>query len=432
MRKIFHIILIFLFSQSGFSQQTLSLKSAIDSALKNNFDIQIAKNNVEISKANNSYGVAGGLPIVAVTAGDQESFSDINQKLSSGSEINKKGVAGNNFNAGVNASMTLFNGFKIVATRERLKLLQSQSELQLNQQIQNTIAAIMAKYFDIIRQIGYLKIIQASLDVSKQKSEIVNARKNAGMTNDADVLQVQIDANTAEQNIKSQQIIINLAKTDLQQLMNVKNFNSIEINDTIIPDKNLKLDSVLVFLQKNPQYLSAEQQVKINEQIIKEISALRYPSVKINTGYNLSLAQSDAGQVLYNQNLGPSIGITLNIPIFNGNIYKTQKQTATYNVANARLQQESVLNILKTNAIKTWQSYANTLQQIESQKTNNDMALKLVNTIMKRFQVNQSTIIDVKTAQASLENTSYQLINLQYAAKIAEIELKRIMYKLEN
>ncbi|MBI4947464.1 MAG: TolC family protein [Bacteroidetes bacterium] len=408
----------------------ITLKSAIDSALKNNFDIQIAKNNAEVGKMNNNFGMAGGLPSVNITAGDNESVSNIYQKLSSGTEINKDNALGNNLAAGVNASMFLFNGFKVLATKEKLKSIQTQSELLLNQQIQNTIAAIMVKYYDIIRQMGYLKIIQSSLEVSKQKLEIITQRKNVGMANDVEHLQAQIDVNAGEQNIKTQQLIIGQAKTDLLQLMSVKKYFAAEIKDTILVDKNIQMDSIINYLNRNPQYLSAEQQIKINEQIVKEVSAQRYPSVKINAGYNFNLAQSDAGQLLYNQNYGPSVGITLNIPIFNGTIYKTQRDAAVFNVNNSKLQKESLLNSLTAGTVKTYQSYSNTLQQIVSQQTSNEMAGQLVNLVIKKFQMNQATLLDVKTAQASFEDTGYQLVNLQYAAKIAEIELKRMTYRL--
>jgi len=412
------------------AQQQITLQNAIDTALKNNFDIQIARNYSEINKINNSFGMAGGLPSINFTAEDNGSVTDIYQKLNSGSDINKSNVKGSNINANITASMTLFNGFKIIATKERLSCLQKQSELELNQQIQNTIAAIMVKYYDIVRQESYFKIIQNSLEVSKKKLEIIKERVNVGMSNDADILQAQIDVNIVEQNIKGQQLIIDQAKADLLQLMSVKKFIPFTIIDTIIINKNIQLDSIINYLNNNPQYLSAEQQIKINEQIVKEIAALRFPSVKVNTGYNFSNIKSDASTTLLNQNYGPSLGVTLQIPIYNGNIYKKQRNAALYNVKNAKLQKDNLLNLLKTDAIKTFLSYNNTLQQLSSQFNNYELSKKLVNLVIQRFQVNQTTIIDVKTAQASFENSGYLLVNLQYAAKIAEIELNRLIYKL--
>ena len=76
--------------------------------------------------------------------------------------------------------MILFNGFKVIATKERLSSLQKQSELQFNLQIQNSIATVMAKYYDIIRQKEYYKIIQSSLEVSQKKLDIITEGKMSG------------------------------------------------------------------------------------------------------------------------------------------------------------------------------------------------------------------------------------------------------------
>jgi outer membrane protein TolC len=308
--------------------------------------------------------------------------------------------------------------------------LQKQSELEFNQQIQNTIADVMFTYFDIVRQQSYLNIIQSSLEVSSKKYDVIKERKNVGMANEADLLQAEMDFNLAEQNLKSQKLVINQTKTNLLEIIGSKQFFEIIISDTIVIDKDISKDSIFNFLENNPQYLSAEQQIKINEQIVKEMNAQRYPSLKLNTGYNYTYNSSSAGLNLLTQNYGPFVGATLLIPIFNGNIYRTQKNVALYNVKNAELQKESMLTSIKANASKTFQSYASILEQINSQEANYRNAAKLVSLVLKRFQVNQATIIDVKTAQSSFENAGYMLVNLQYAAKVSEIELKRLVYRL--
>ncbi len=431
MKKL-HILVLLVFPVLGMAQPILTLKNAIDTTLSNSFDIRIAGNNVEISKINNSFGVAGGLPTVNASLADNQSVTNVNQKLNSGTEIKKSSASGNTMNSSVTAGMVLFNGFKVFATKERLSLLQKQSELLFNLQIQNSIAVVMAKYYDIVRQKEYLKIMQTSLDVSQKKLDIVTERKNVGMANDADYLQALIDVNTAKQSLKSQELVVQQTKMDLLQLMSRKKYYSYSIDDSIVVDKSIQLNSILSFLSQNPQYLSAEQQVKINEQVIKEVTSLRYPSLRLNTGYNLNRTQSDAGLYLLNQNYGPYAGLTLQIPIYNGNAYKIQKEVAVFNLGNAKLQQESLLNLLTAGAVKTFESYNTTLQQLESQQNTIQFSQKLINVVMQRFQVNQATILDVKAAQSSFESTGYQLVNLKFAAKISEIELKRLMYQLGN
>lgn len=429
MKKVLFLITIML-PVLAWPQQLLTIEEAINTALEHNYEIRIAKNNTEISKVNNSFGVAGGLPSVNVTATNSNSLYNLDQKLSTGVDIIRKDVSSGSINTGVSASMVLFNGFKIIATKDRLNRLQMQSELELNMQIQNTMAAVMVTYYNILRQQRYLTIIQSSLDVSTEKLNIVKTRSTVGMANDADLLQAEMDRNMAEQNLIGQHLNIEQEKINLLALMGVDQYYSISVRDTIRVDTLIQKESILNHLENNPQFLSSAQQIKINEQIVKELKSQRYPSVRINTGYNFIYNSSSAGFNLFTQNYGPILGASIQIPVFNGFIYKSQQQVAGFNVKNSELQHKNLFAALKAKAIKTYQTYEVTLQQLKAQQKNYEHAGRLVEIVIQRFRLNQATILDVKAAQASFENAGYLLVNLQYDAKIAEIELKRLTYQL--
>lgn len=413
--------LVLLLPLLAMAQNVLTLKSAIDSTLSHSFDIKVAENNFQISKINNTPGVAGKLPTVSASANNNKNL-----------DLFISSANGNTLSSNITAGIVLFNGFRIVATRERLDLLQSRGELQLNNEIQNSIATVMTAYYDIVRQQEYLKIIQNSLGVAQQELEIVTARKNVGMANEADYLQALIDVNSAEQNLKTQQLQVEQAKTDLLQIMSLNSYFPIEVHDSIVVDRTIGQNTIIDFLRRNPQYLSAEQQVKINQQIVKEVAALRYPSLRLSTGYNYNRSQGSTFQLTTSENYGPFVGLNLQVPIYNGNASRAQKRVAIINVDNAKVMKDELLNTLSSDAVRMYQSYSTSLAQLDSQVKAIEMSSKLVDLVMRRFQVSEATILEVKAAQASHETTGYQLVNLNYAAKVAEIELKRLMYQLGN
>ena len=429
-----HIILFILliFPFWGFSQHQLTLRNAIDTALRNNLDIRMAENDADIARINNTYGNAGGLPVVTANAGDNISGTSSNQKFDDGTSTSISNKGENALNAGVSAGIVLFNGFKVTATKERLNRLQNLSEIQLNQQVQNIIADVMVSWYDIIRQQNYLKIIQSSLDVSKQKLDIVNVKNSVGMADAVVILQAQSDVNTAEQLLELQKMALEQNKADLLLLMNAKKVFPFAIADSIIVDKTLQLDSILNNLKRNPEYLSAEQQILIDQQVLKEVTSQRYPSVKLNAGYDFYQANLNKGTMTMNQYYGPSAGVSLQVPIFNGGIYKTQQDVARIRVENSTLDKENLYNSLNTQATKLYRSYSTTLQQIDKQWDNFNMTRKLVDVVLQNFNYSQATILDVKTAQSSFENSAYLLVNLLYSAKVSEIELKRLTYSLGN
>jgi outer membrane protein len=406
------------------------MQDAINLALKNNFDIQLAKNNVEIANINNSYGVAGGLPTVNGTLTDQEQIQNIRQESANQPPRIANAALGNALSANVTGSILLFNGMRVVATKKRLDILENQNQQQLNVQIQNTISQVMVIYFDIIRQKSYQKTIERSIVASETKLNIVENQQKAGLSNNADLFQAQVDLNNLKQTFISQQLVLTQSQTDFLTLLNVPAENSYEINDSIVVDKTIKIDSILSFIDKNPAIVAAGMQVKINEQIVKETAAQRYPSLRLNAGYNVNRQQSAGGFFLLQQTYGPFVSVGLTVPIYNGDIFRKQQQVARINTTTADIQKKALERNFQATTVKMWQSYISNLQQLETGIENYKIASKLLDLVVKRFELQQATIIEVKNAQQSFENAGYLIVNLNYAAKAAEIELKRISNQL--
>jgi outer membrane protein TolC len=431
MKKIPFVLLGLFITACAFAQQKLTLQDALNIALKNSYDIQLAKSNVEINTINNHIGIAGGLPTVSGTLSDNEQVNNINQKYSDASRnAEQTGVASNIIAAGVTGSIVLYNGYRIVATKNRLEQLQQQSLSLLNAQIQSTLASVMTKYYDVVRQQSYLKTIDQSIEVSKQRLSILQTRKDVGLSNNADVYQAQLDLNALIQQQQAQQLVIDIAKTDLLNLMSLRTSNSFVISDTILINNNISLDAIKTAIKTNPAVLAAEQQIQINSLIEKETAAQRYPTVKANTGFNLSTNKTAGGFTLLNQSYGPFIGVSVAVPIYNGSVFKRQQKIAVVNTKIAETQRDMVLRDFESNTMRSYQSYSNTLQQLKTEADNYQLSLKLLDLVLQRFQLGQATIIDVKQAQQSFENEGYRLVNLSYAAKTAEISLQQIANQL--
>ena len=133
---------------------------------------------------------------------------------------------------------------------------------------------------------------------------------------------------------------------------------------------------------------------------------------------------------MLNQSYGPFFGVNLSVPLYNGSVFKRQGQVTAINTRSAKLQQENLALTLETNAVKTFNAYTNALTQLQTETDNYALSSQLLDLVMQRFELSEATIIDVRQAQQSFENAGYRLVNLQYTAKIAEIELNRLVSKL--
>lgn len=429
MKKL--LIILFFINTKIFAQQPLQLGDAINTALKNSYDIQLAKNNMQINSINNNYGVAGGLPVVTGNATNQRQITNVNQSLNTGTHIQRRGTLGNSATANVEGSILLYNGMRVIATKKRLEELEKQNQEYLNATIENTIATVMTQFYDVVRQQSYMRTLDTSIAIEQQQLNIVKTQVSVGLANNADLFQTQLDLNALIQAKQSQQLIIDQAKTSLLTSLTLKPDSAVVIADTIIiSDSTIMLEDVMNNVYRSPDVIAASMQVTINQLLEKETAAQRYPSVYFNSGYTYNRSHTGAGNVLLNQNYGPYVGLSLSIPIYNGSIYKRQQRVAEINTTNAQLQQDILVRDNTSNAVKNYEAYQNSLQQLQTQKENYNLAKQLLNLVLLKFQLRVATIVDLKNAETSFQNAGYSLINLSYAAKAAEIEMKRLTYQL--
>ena len=150
-------ILLLLFPNLLFGQNTLSLMDAIKIGMLENYDIQISEKNQNISKINNNWANAGGLPCINLSAKKEEALSD--QSNNPASFIQEK-LRSSAINGNANVSWTLFNGFAIKANKERLNNLEEISNNNATLTIENTIQGIILQYYNCVLQKKRLELLQ--------------------------------------------------------------------------------------------------------------------------------------------------------------------------------------------------------------------------------------------------------------------------------
>ena len=225
-------------------------------------------------------------------------------------------------------------------------------------------------------------------------------------------------------------LIIDQVKADLLNTIVMPNTNSIIINDSIKVDDQLLLSAVEAKIKEHPLLQSAQQLVNVNQFLEKETKTLTYPTLRASTGFNYNSNKSAAGFILLNESYGPFLGFNLSIPIYAGSTSKRAYKNAQINTVSAKIQYDNTAQTLATELFKTYQNYQNSLKQTPVEIENYKMSDALLSLVMERFKLGEATIVDVKQAQQSFETAGFRLTSLQFSAKIAEIELKRMSNQL--
>jgi len=157
-KGIVSVLLITVLSNNTRAQETYDLSRCVLIGLERNFSLKIARNDEQILENNNTKGNAGFLPIVTTTNRFGGTLNSTTQNMNDGSENNTKGVYNTTGSAAINASMTLFRGFDVQTTWQKLNELKQMGELNTQMTMENLVSQIIAEYYYYIEQINFKEV----------------------------------------------------------------------------------------------------------------------------------------------------------------------------------------------------------------------------------------------------------------------------------
>ena len=142
----------------GSSAQIMSLKECLEEGIKESYQIKLVNISEEKASNNDTWGNAGGLPTVAVSGSYSGSMSSNDATLANdGSTVSARSVLDHTLNAQLRAEWTVFDGFSIQATRDRLEELHNQGVIQTRVTIEDYIASLTTEYYNLVKQTLHLK-----------------------------------------------------------------------------------------------------------------------------------------------------------------------------------------------------------------------------------------------------------------------------------
>ena len=435
MTKCFKLIVLFSFTLgftgTSFAQHVLTVEDAIAATLKNNFDIQLLRNDSSAYALDKSYAKAAFLPRLNATAGFVANNNNQKQRFSDGTKRQSNGIRSTNLNGSIQLNWTLFDGFKMFATRDKLTEMVRLGELNIKNQMVTSIAAIINNYYNIVRQKQQLKAIEEQMGLNEERVKLAEKKFSVGLGAKPELLQAKVDLNAQKAARLKQQTLIEQLKEQLNQLMNVEMNTPYEVADSIPFKENITLGDIMNGVEKNnPALLVIKKNIDINKLTLKEKKAERYPVVSFNSAYNYSKTNNKSVvnpfTPLYNRNNGFNYGLGVTIPILNGFNVKRQIQQTQLDIDYLNISynaQKARIDLGITNAFKDY-----TLQKkmLALEEENILLAKENVFIAVERLRLGISTYLELRETQKSLEQAYDRLIAARYNTKLAETELLRL------
>lgn len=291
------------------AQEPMTLEDAIQRGLKNNFDIQIQKNLVEIARNNNNPGQAGRYPTINLL------LSSTNN-LVSRVPANPFAVPGtslsNSLPGQIDIGWVIFNGFSVSVNKDQLERLQQQSEGNASIVVQNTLQSIILGYSLVLLEKERLEVRKKLLELSRTRYDQVRLKKSVGSAITFDVLQEESNFLTDSGNYVLQSLNYRNAVRNLNVLINER------VDRTYAFPQPLRFTPPAFVYSDLEEKMTRSNFTLKNQFITQEIlrgntqlaKASLYPSFSVNLGATGSLDWLRA-------NFRPTVPSVTSVPVKN-------------------------------------------------------------------------------------------------------------------
>jgi len=299
--------------------QDLSLGDALSIGLENNYQIRISGESVKIAENNNSWGAAGMWPSISLGAAQNNRYDEGDSYTQPGA---RDEYSTNMITPYINVNWSLFRGFAVHISKDKLGALQEYSEGYASIVVENTIQGIVLAYYNALLQEELLTVTEEVKALSRDRFNYMEFKKDLGGAVTYDVLQAKnayLDDSTTN---LQQQLNLKNAYLNLKLLLGEENDISFNLTDEFtVQLLEYSLDTLM------QQMLSSNTNLRnqyVNHEILRKDVQLAksnmYPVLSFNGGYdhsNRRIKYTDMDPS-YTNSLDYYANFTLSFNLFNG------------------------------------------------------------------------------------------------------------------
>lgn len=409
------------------AQDTLSLEKAIEQGLEQNYQIRIARQDQRINQNNVARGNAGFLPTLRLTADQNTEISNTTQEFISGETINQNGAETESLNSRAELRWTLFDGFKMFTSYQRLKSIRKRGKAQFHQTVQEQVSAIIDQYYKLVQQKRQLATAQEALSLTRKRRSLAKTRMNIGAGSELAYRQVQSDYNADTASYLQLRQQLRNGKIRLNRLMGTPVDNSFTVPG-IIP-----LQSPFTYqalkkqaLQESPRIEQEKQNKRIAQQQLEAVQSNHYPEIGLNLGYDFSQTTSEAGFVSESEARGFDYGLYLSYDLFDGFNTQRRADNARIRIERATLAFEQEQQQLLADLKQAFTNYQESRSRTSLEEENVSVARETFRIARQNYEAGGIDYLTLKEAQQSYLDAQQRLISARYATKKAEIELMEL------
>ena len=408
MRKGILLLLIScFFVVDGQAQDSLniSLQDAIDIALENNYQLEVAQNDVNLSEKQVLSEKADYLPSISANLSGRKNIGrSFNQDVG---KITTETI--NSFGGNVSANLPIFSGLENLHSLKSSQYDKKSKKENLQRVRENIIFNTASNYLQFILDKKFLEIDRENLAASKKTLKQVRAQVDVGSRPQVDLYNQEATVANNELAVVNSKNSLESSRLQLIQTLQIDprkdySFSSPEINKQKVTTQSYNLDQLVATALAHRSDLERE---KFNIQSIKhQLSATRgnlYPSLSLSASIRSNYSDGipfDFQDQFFDQNISRSLGLSISIPIFDNLNRRTSVQAQEITYKNAKLNLENTELQVVQEVNQAYNDYQSYIKQLDSSQKALQAAKRSYETQKQRYEVGAGTLIELSDANA--------------------------------
>lgn len=290
MRKTLLVLSLVLTIQVVNAQEELSLSTAIEKALANNYDIKLIQANYDIAQTQNTWGMAGMMPTFSLNLTNNNNLAD---NTNNPATFFPGILLQDNLQTNLDMTWTVFSGFGIRINKQRFDQLEEQTKGNAIVVIETTIYDVIIAYYTTVANERKLEILSEMLEFSRTKLAYFQLKADMGIQPSIDLLQFKTQVLADSSNFLLQELSVKNAKRNLNLEMGEPFENVYTLTD------KMEFDVPKATWGELYDYMVANNQNIKNQYINQELQKLNteakqaayYPTVNLSLGTSPSFGR---------------------------------------------------------------------------------------------------------------------------------------------
>lgn len=417
--------------------KSFSLKEAIDYALTHNALNMNSEIDVQMSNAKKNEIRGMGMPQISGSF-DLKDYVELPTQLLPGEVFGGPPGTfipvqfGTKYNATIGAQATLgiFNSDYIVALQSSKTFLELSKKNAQRSKIETTVAVSKA-YYSVLVNRQRLQLLETNIQRIKKLFDDTKALNQSGFVEKIDVDRVEVALNNLIAEKEKVARLIMIAEYLLKFQMGLDVLTPIVLTDSMNFDEIPQMPDTAIagkFDFKNRiEYSLLLNQRKLNELDWKR-NRMGYLPTLFVYGNLSSQAQRNEFDIFNTSKRWYPIGIiglTLNVPIFDGLQKNYRIQQSKLSLMKTQNMISFTENSIKLEISSTLVVYQNAIQSLATQKKNMMLAQGVYDASKKKYDAGVGSNLEVMTAETSLKEAQTNYYNALFEYYVAKVDLDK-------